>query len=93
MTFESLLLLAAEAERMGSYLSEDSAPLVYLLAAVLFVLGLKGLTHPRTAVRGNLLGAGGMAVAVGAALLLGHYPPEEIVVIQGIYQFGGVGLA
>ena len=28
----------------------------YLVAAVLFILGLKGLTSPRTAVRGNLLG-------------------------------------
>ena len=27
----------------------------YLVAAVLFIFGLKGLTHPRTAVRGNLL--------------------------------------
>ena len=32
--------------------------LAYLVASVLFILGLKGLTHPRTAVRGNLLGAG-----------------------------------
>ena len=31
--------------------------LAYLIAAVLFILGLKGLTHPRSAVRGNLLGA------------------------------------
>ena len=29
----------------------------YLVASVLFILGLKGLTHPRTAVRGNMLGA------------------------------------
>jgi NAD(P) transhydrogenase subunit beta len=36
---------------------------VYLVAAVLFVLGLRGLTHPRTAVRGNLLGALGMLLA------------------------------
>jgi len=43
--------------------------LVYLLAAVLFIFGLKGLTHPRTAVRGNLLGALGMLVAVVVTLL------------------------
>jgi H+-translocating NAD(P) transhydrogenase subunit beta len=36
----------------------------YLVAAVLFILGIKGMTHPRTAVRGNLLGAVGMLVAV-----------------------------
>ena len=41
----------------------------YLGAAALFILGLKGLTHPRTAVRGNLLGACGMLLAVVATLL------------------------
>ena len=43
--------------------------LFYLVAAVLFIFGLKGLTHPRTAVRGNLLGAAGMLVAVVVTLL------------------------
>ena len=36
----------------------------YLVAAVLFILGLKGLARPRTAVRGNMFGALGMLVAV-----------------------------
>jgi NAD(P) transhydrogenase subunit beta len=43
--------------------------LSYLVASVLFILGLKGLTHPRTAVRGNLLGATGMLVAVLTTML------------------------
>ncbi|MCS6924160.1 MAG: NAD(P)(+) transhydrogenase (Re/Si-specific) subunit beta [Fimbriimonadales bacterium] len=43
--------------------------LAYLLAVALFILGLKGLSHPRTAVRGNLLGATGMLIAVVATLL------------------------
>ena len=42
--------------------------LAYVLASVLFILGLKGLTHPRTAVRGNRLGALGMFVAAVATL-------------------------
>ena len=42
--------------------------LTYLLASALFIFGIKGLTHPRTAVRGNLLGATGMLVAVVATL-------------------------
>ncbi|MFQ5932017.1 MAG: NAD(P)(+) transhydrogenase (Re/Si-specific) subunit beta [Nitrospiraceae bacterium] len=41
----------------------------YLLASALFILGLKGLTHPRTAVRGNLLGALGMFLAVLVTLV------------------------
>ena len=43
--------------------------LAYLVASVLFIMGLKGLTHPRTAVRGNLLGATGMLIAIVVTLL------------------------
>jgi NAD(P) transhydrogenase subunit beta len=42
----------------------------YLLASVLFIVGLKGLTHPRTAGRGNLLGALGMLIAVVTVSLI-----------------------
>lgn len=44
--------------------SDDLIGLGYVVAAALFVLGLKGLGKPRTAVRGNQLGASGMLVAV-----------------------------
>jgi NAD(P) transhydrogenase subunit beta len=40
------------------------ANLAYLVAAILFILGIKGMCHPRTAVRGNLTGAIGMLLAV-----------------------------
>jgi NAD(P) transhydrogenase subunit beta len=43
--------------------------LSYLVAAVLFIVGLKGLTRPRTAVRGNQLGALAMLIAVVATML------------------------
>lgn len=43
--------------------------LAYLLAVALFILGLKGLSHPRTAVRGNQMGATGMLIAIVATLL------------------------
>ena len=43
--------------------------LVYLIAAVLFILGIKGLTKPATAVRGNMLSALGMLIAVVITLL------------------------
>ncbi len=43
--------------------------LAYLVASILFILGLKGLSHPRTAVRGNLTGAVGMLIAVVATML------------------------
>ena len=41
----------------------------YLVAATLFIWGLKGLTHPRTAVQGNRYGALAMFVAVAATLM------------------------
>jgi NAD(P) transhydrogenase subunit beta len=42
--------------------------LAYLAASMLFIVAFKLLAHPRTAVRGNLFGALGMAIAIGAAL-------------------------
>jgi len=41
-------------------------PLIYLVAAVSFILGLKGLSGPKTAVMGNRIAAGGMLLAVAA---------------------------
>ena len=42
--------------------------LAYLIASALFVLGLQGLTSPRTAPRGNMLGALAMLIAIAATL-------------------------
>lgn len=42
----------------------DLFTLLYLAAAVLFVLGIHGLRHPSTAFRGNTLAMGGMALAI-----------------------------
>src|SRR6059058_702470 len=44
----------------------------YIVAFSLFIYGLSGLTGPRTAVRGNLIAAVGMAIAVVATLLTPH---------------------
>jgi H+-translocating NAD(P) transhydrogenase subunit beta len=43
---------------------------LYIVAFVLFIAGLRLVTHPRTARRGNLIAAIGMAIAVVATLLL-----------------------
>ncbi|MCE2511602.1 MAG: NAD(P)(+) transhydrogenase (Re/Si-specific) subunit beta [Acidimicrobiia bacterium] len=47
---------------------DDWTTLGYLVAAVLFILGLKRLSRPRTAVRGNQFGAAGMLIAVMVTL-------------------------
>ena len=56
---------------MGETHAEAVCKLAYLLASVLFIFGLRGLTHPRTAVRGMQLGAAGMFVAVLATVAAG----------------------
>lgn len=62
----------------------------YLIASVLFILGLKGLTHPRTAVRGNLLGACGMLLAVVITLANQNIVSYEVI-IAGIILGGAIG--
>src|SRR5690348_11494561 len=47
----------------------NARELLYIAAFALFIVGLMGLTGPRTAVRGNRIAAAGMAVAILATLL------------------------
>jgi NAD(P) transhydrogenase subunit beta len=63
-------------------LSPSIINLLYLVAAVLFIVGLKGLAHPRTAVRANLIGALGMWLAIVATLL------DRAILGSGAQAFG-----
>ena len=54
--------------------------LAYVVASILFILGIKGLTHPRTAVRGNQLSALGMLLAVVVTLLANGLDYQWIIV-------------
>ncbi len=65
--------------------------LLYLLAAVAFIFGLKMLSSPRSAVPGNLLAAAGMLVAVVATLLVGGVVDLPIV-LAGIAVGALVGM-
>jgi H+-translocating NAD(P) transhydrogenase subunit beta len=47
----------------------DAISLAYLVAAVMFILGLRYLSHPRTARRGNAIAALGMLIAIVATLV------------------------
>ena len=71
-------------------MSPDLVNIAYLIAASLFVLGLKGLTHPRTAVRGNRLGALGMLIAVVVTLINQQIIGYQVIV-AGIVLGGLIG--
>jgi len=64
--------------------------LAYLIASVLFIVGLKGLSHPRTAVRGNLYGALGMLIAVLATMV--SVGLDFTWIILGLLVGTGVGI-
>lgn len=66
--------------------------LVYLIASVLFILGLKGLSHPETARRGMHLAEIGMLVAVIGTLLSGKIVTWEWI-ITGIVIGSAIGAA
>ena len=63
-------------------LNDAAIQFAYLISAVLFILGLRNLSSPRTAPRGNLLAAVGMLVAVVAILV------DQDVVDYGIVFIG-----
>ena len=55
--------------------------LIYLASAILFIVGLKNLSSPSTAVRGNLLAATGMLIAIIVTLLNQKIITYEIIII------------
>lgn len=50
-------------------LSNNTFALIYLITTILFIFGLKGLSSPKTALRGNAFAMIGMALAVTITLL------------------------
>ncbi|HJP25887.1 MAG TPA: NAD(P)(+) transhydrogenase (Re/Si-specific) subunit beta, partial [Arenicellales bacterium] len=64
--------------------------LAYLVSAALFILGLKGLTHPSSARRGNSFAISGMVIAVVATLLDGGIHSYGFI-IAGIIIGGTIG--
>ncbi|MCB1798927.1 MAG: NAD(P)(+) transhydrogenase (Re/Si-specific) subunit beta [Gammaproteobacteria bacterium] len=71
-------------------ISANAQAIAYLVSAVLFILSLKGLTHPSTARRGNFYGMIGMAVAI-IATLLGSEVRSYGFIIAGVVAGGLIG--
>jgi proton-translocating NAD(P)+ transhydrogenase subunit beta len=74
-------------------MSPNLVALLYLVAGVLFILALRGLSSPDSSRRGNQFGMIGMTIA--ALTTLGSHPPADSVawglVIGGIALGGGIG--
>jgi NAD(P) transhydrogenase subunit beta len=74
-------------------MSANLSALLYLVAGVLFILSLRGLSSPASSRRGNLLGMIGMAIAVGTTLA--SHPPADgiswLLVIIAVAIGGGIG--
>ena len=68
---------------------EQVANLAYIAAAILFIFGIKMLSRPETARRGNMVSALGMLVAVVTTLLLGGLDYSWILL--GLVVGAGVG--
>jgi NAD(P) transhydrogenase subunit beta len=57
---------------------------LYIISFALFIYGLMGLTGPKTAVRGNLIAAVGMALAVTATLIKIRDTDQWVLIIAGL---------
>jgi H+-translocating NAD(P) transhydrogenase subunit beta len=65
---------------------------LYLVAAVLFILALRGLSHPETSRRGNQMGIAGMAIAILATLAHhGISGSGYLLILLGIVIGGSIG--
>ena len=73
-------------------MSENFAAFAYLVSGVLFIMALRGLSHPTTSRQGNLYGMVGMAIAIVTTLLLAK--PSFggfVMIVAGLAIGGGAG--
>ncbi|MGO9817470.1 MAG: NAD(P)(+) transhydrogenase (Re/Si-specific) subunit beta [Acidocella sp.] len=74
-------------------MNQSLTSFAYLVAAVLFILALRGLSHPTTSRRGNQLGITGMVIAIVATFLNGGMSfGWGLTILLGIAIGGSIGL-
>ena len=62
-------------------MTQNWVQVAYLVAAVCFILALKGLSSPKYARRGNLIGAFGATLAVVVTLIAGHFRHIPLILV------------
>jgi len=74
-------------------MSSELVTLLYLIAGILFILALRGLSSPETSRQGNYLGMAGMAIAVVTTLAVAapETPLTWALIAGGIAIGGGIG--
>ena len=73
-------------------MNANFAAFLYLVSGVLFIMALRGLSHPTTSRRGNMLGMVGMGIAIGTTLLLATPSFGGLVlIVLGLAIGGGAG--
>ena len=60
----------------------------YLIGSITFILGLKMLSHPASARKGNLVAAAGMAIAIAGTIFLYEHNGEKLH--NQLWIFGGL---
>src|SRR5690606_10534296 len=78
--------------RRTSDVSVNLASFLYLVSGILFILALRGLSHPTTSRQGNIYGMVGMGIAILTTLALATPSAGGLVLILiGLAIGGGVG--
>ncbi|HTQ71106.1 MAG TPA: NAD(P)(+) transhydrogenase (Re/Si-specific) subunit beta [Acidocella sp.] len=74
-------------------MNQSLTSFAYLIAAVLFILALRGLSHPTTSRQGNRFGIIGMFIAIAATFLHGGMDwGWALLILLGIAIGGSIGL-
>ncbi len=73
-------------------MSENLASFLYLVSGVLFIMALRGLSHPTTSRQGNVYGMVGMTIAVLTTLALAIPSAGGFgLIVAGLAIGGGIG--
>ena len=68
------------------FMPESFLTLIYLIASITFIIGLRMLSHPESARKGNLVAAVGMGLAILGTIFLYRDPATD----EGLHNYGWI---